>query len=179
MIPEFDLDKPAATPAPEKTPEQKALEDEMWSRYLPLAKREQLELLLLGRLKERKADLVAMLARLGESRTYEEGFYRFYHGSFKVYGVQQSTLAAVELLQSLMPGRKLNLVFEQIIRDGTGKKFEMEHNRNWEAHTRPMLEAFSHARFMVDMAVRHADVSVPPRPLPTGYAALLYLFDLR
>jgi hypothetical protein len=69
--------------------------------------------------------------------------------------------------------------FESIIREGTGKEFQREYNQEWDRHTRPMLEAFAHARFMIEMAVRYADLPEPPQPMPNGWAALLYLFDLR
>ncbi len=49
----------------------------------------------------------------------------------------------------------------------------------WEEHTRPLLEAFMHAKFMIEMAVRYSDSTELPEMLPSGYAALLYLFDLR
>ena len=55
----------------------------------------------------------------------------------------------------------------------------MEDNANWSDATRPILEAFFHARFFLEMAVRYADLESPPQTLPSGYAALLYLFDLR
>jgi hypothetical protein len=42
-----------------------------------------------------------------------------------------------------------------------------------------MLEAFAHAKFMIEMAVRYAGLLGPPQPMPSGYAALLYLYDLR
>jgi hypothetical protein len=42
-----------------------------------------------------------------------------------------------------------------------------------------MVEAFFHARFFLEMAVRYAHLEQPPNPLPSGYAALLYLYDLR
>ena len=84
-----------------------------------------------------------------------------------------------KLLQALLPERKLNRVFERIIGVGTGKQFELEHNEEWDRHTRPMLEAFAHAKFMVEMAVRYADLTSPPVPMPSGWAAFLYLFDLR
>lgn len=35
------------------------------------------------------------------------------------------------------------------------------------------------ARFFLEMAVRQAEREIPPRPLPSGYAALLYLYQLR
>lgn len=46
-------------------------------------------------------------------------------------------------------------------------------------HTRPILEAFFHARFFLEMAVRYADLPGPPTSLPSGWAALLYLYELR
>jgi len=85
----------------------------------------------------------------------------------------------VKLLGELLSERKLNMTFDQIIREGTSKEFEMAHNREWNRHTRPMLEAFAHAKFMIEMAVRYADLPAPPQPMPSGWAALLYLYDLR
>lgn len=183
MFPEFDLDlKPtpaeAATDKPE-SPEEKAL----WERYLTLRltpdEQGRLERLLLERLKRHKADLENMLRVMCDHWHYEDGFYRFYHGSFKAYGIQTTTDQAVKLLRQLLPERELNLSFEQIIREGTGKEFTLEHNKDWDRHTRPMLEAFAHAKFMIEMAVRYADLPDPPQPMPSGWAALLYLYDLR
>ena len=85
----------------------------------------------------------------------------------------------MQVLRDLLPERKLNIAFERIIREGTGKEFDLEHNKDWDRYTRPMLEAFAHAKFMVEMAVRYADLREPPQPMPNGYAALLYLYDLR
>jgi hypothetical protein len=73
----------------------------------------------------------------------------------------------------------MNMAFDRIVREGTGKQFEMEHNKEWDRHTRPMLEAFAHAKFMIEMAVRYADLASPPASMPSGWAALLYLYDLR
>lgn len=53
----------------------------------------------------------------------------------------ETTGEGVKLLRQLLPERELNPTFERIIRDGTGKEFELEHNREWDKHTRPMLEA--------------------------------------
>jgi hypothetical protein len=39
--------------------------------------------------------------------------------------------------------------------------------------TRPILEAFFHAWFFLEMAVRYADLEKPPQILPSGYVALL------
>jgi hypothetical protein len=111
---------------------------------------------------------------------YEDPVYRFYHQSFKVYSVQDATTRMVAALQALAPGRALNEWFLRIVRDGTGHVFEPDHNRRWLEETRPILEAFFHARYFLEMAVRYGGtLEAPPRMLPSGWAALLYLYDLR
>jgi hypothetical protein len=175
---EFTLD--GNTPSePERvlSPEEKKRVDILISRYLPLEKRQEFERLLLERLKQNKAELEEMLKMLNGHWTYEDHFYRYYHGSWKVYGTQRETESAVALLRKVLPERELNLNFEDIIKEGTGKDFEG--NEDWDRQSRPLLEAFCHAKFMVEMAVRYADLPTPPQPMPSGYAALLYLYDLR
>ena len=111
---------------------------------------------------------------------YEDGIYRFYHNSFKVYALQQTTSAIAAALQSLAPHRELNEAFAAIVRDGTGKTFEPEHNRRWLEVTRPIVEAFFHASYFLEMAVRYGtQLTQPPRQLPSGWAAFLYLYNLR
>ena len=120
-----------------------------------------------------------MLQHMADHWGYEDPVYRFYHHSFKVYWAQDRISEAVGLLRKLLPERDLNSDFAKIIADGTGHTFEPSHNEHWQQHTRPMLEAFFHARFMIEMAVRYSDLGEPPVMLPSGWAALLYLFDLR
>jgi len=111
---------------------------------------------------------------------YDDGIYRFYHHSFKVYSLQEMTSATVAALQSLAPERTLNESFMAIVRDGTGKTFEREHNRRWLEVTRPIVEAFFHARYFLEMAARYGkQLKHPPRQLPSGWAAFLYLYNLR
>lgn len=129
-----------------------------------------------------KQALPQLKALLVECRTEyaEDPIYRFYHHSFKVYGLQQKTLTVFEALRSLAPQRKLHSFFEKIIKDGTGKHFELEHNQRWLLETRPILEAFFHARYFLEIAVRYGDeLTEPPLLLPSGWAAFLYLFNLR
>jgi hypothetical protein len=182
MFTEFNFDLPDSSHEPiqetHSSPEQDARVEELLKRRVMPEESGRLERLLLQRLKEKKADLDRMLGEMS-ARNYEDHFYRYYHCSFKVYGTQNTTERAVNLLRELIPGRKLNMSFEDIIRKGIGKEFQMEHNRNWEDHTRPMLEAFAHAKFMIEMAVRYTALTEPPQPMPSGYAALLYLYDLR
>jgi hypothetical protein len=183
MLPEFTLNPSNSPVQGGKTkptsPEEEKQIQELLSRRLKPEERNRLELLLLQRLKERKSGLEQMLQEMGGHWTYEDHFYRYYHCSFKVYTVQTTTEKAVKILRDLLPERKLNMAFERIIGGGMGKEFELEHNQDWDRHTRPMLEAFAHAKFMVEMAVRYADLKESPQPMPNGYAVLLYLYDPR
>ena len=141
--------------------------------------RRELERSLLERIKQAKPQLESTLDRMSAHWTYEDFVYRFYHGSFKVYGVQSVTEDGVRLLQSLLPGRAMNSAFATIVAEGTGHSFEPAHNADWSRHTRPQLEAFFHTKFMIEMAIRYSGLDEPPNLLPSGWAALLYLFDLR
>lgn len=134
---------------------------------------------LLRSLRRDRRELEKLLRGCNDHWGYEDPVYRFYHQSFKVYGLQHQTESIVQRLQALAPDRPLNPWFVQIIQSGTGKEFKLEDNARWTEVTRPILEAFFHARFFLEMAVRYADLETPPQPLPSGYAALLYLFGLR
>jgi len=135
---------------------------------------------LLSRLKEKLPDLNALLDTLENHGGIEDKIYKFYQHSFKVYAVQATTEEAVELLQSLLPERTLNAEFRHIVSEGTGQTFELSHNEDWLQHTRPMVEALFHAHYFVKMACKCGqEWATPPTALPSGHAALLYLFDLR
>ncbi len=137
------------------------------------------ELELLGNLKARLQDLRKILEESNSHWGYEDPVYRFYHHSFKVFALQNQTEKIVSALRLLVPTRPLNARFLQIVGEGTGKKFSTGMNAAWDHHTRPILEAFFHARFFLEMAVRYADLPGPSNSLPSGWAALLYLYDLR
>lgn len=136
------------------------------------------ETLLLSLQRDRR-ELESLLKACSDHWGYEDPVYRFYHQSFKVFGLQNKTRAIIEKLQALAPDLPLNPWFVQIAESGTGKAFKSEDNERWLEVTRPIVEAFFHARFFLEMAVRYADLQEPPQPLPSGYAALLYLFQLR
>ena len=110
----------------------------------------------------------------------EDGVYRFYHQSFKVYGLQERTAAIAGALRGLAPHRELNSWFTQIVAEGTGQRFESEHNKRWLEVTRPIVEAFFHARYFLEMALKYGkELDAPPTMMPSGWAALLYLYNLR
>lgn len=135
---------------------------------------------LFARLKAALPVLEELLAEHSSHWGFEDPVYRFYHQSFKVYDLQQSTASIVEALQALAPDRTLNAWFMTIVQAGTDKRFEMEHNARWLEETRPIVEAFFHARYFLEMAVRYGrELDAPPTLLPSGWAALLYVFNLR
>jgi tRNA(Glu) U13 pseudouridine synthase TruD len=60
----------------------------------------------------------------------------------------------VTALKKLSPdGVRFNGYFEKIYEKGTGKQFKIEHNRSWLLHTRPLMEAFYHARSFLEAAI--------------------------
>lgn len=136
--------------------------------------------LLAHNMAKKAAKLRKLLAEVLDHWEYEDRFYRYYHGSFKVYALQDTTMKIVKELKRLCPGRSLNRDFLDIVEGGTGKDFDQNHNRNWGMHTRPMLEAFSHARYFLEMACKYAGVvNGNEDSLASGWAGLLYLYDLR
>lgn len=135
---------------------------------------------LLENIKQQLPELEKMLANVESEWLMEDMFYRFYHQSFKVYAFQQTTGELCKILQNLLPERSLNEWFLKIVADGTRHEFEMSHNQDWHHHTRPILEAFFHAHYFLKMVVKHGrELQSAPSHLPCGWAAVLYLFNLR
>jgi hypothetical protein len=135
---------------------------------------------LLANIKQHLPELDALLERARSHWEYEDYVYRFYHQSFKVFGVQSLTLKIVAALRALLPEATMNRRFLAIIEEGTGRTFAIEMNARWDSETRPLLEAFFHARFMLETAIRYGrELSATPEPLPSGWAAVLYLYGLR
>ena len=135
---------------------------------------------LFDNLKNNLPNLEKLLEECNSHWGYEDPIYRFYHQSFKVYHLQKTTKQIVEALQSLFPKRSLNEWFVTIIDDGTGKEFKIEDNDRWLEVTRPILEAFFHARYFLEMAIKYGhELEYPPTMLPSGWASFLYLYNLR
>ena len=137
---------------------------------------------LLANIKARMPELEQLLVEMSSHWSYEDPVYRFYYGSFKVYDLQEQTRRIVEVLESLAPeGAVLSSLFREIMGAGAdGKKFEMDHNQEWTRHTRPFVEAFFHARFFLEMAVKYGEeLDTAPTTLPSGWAALLCLYGMR
>ena len=121
-----------------------------------------------------------MLAETEDHWGIEDGVYRFYHGPFKVYGVQGYTEAICEALQGLLPDRPFNKWFSKIVAEGTGLDFQTSDEQNWFRETRSIVEAFFHAHYFLKMACKYGrELEAPPNEMPSGWAAVLYLFNLR
>lgn len=116
------------------------------------------------------------------NRVYEDGIYRFYHCSFKVYFLQEATSKAFQLFKQI--GDEVGLEFftpyKKFIDEGTDKEFDMSHNEDWSFHTRPIVEAFLHTKYLLDMMVKYGnELDEMPEILPSGFAAILCLYKLR
>ena len=133
---------------------------------------------LRANLKARGDELRALWESVNDHWGYEDSIYRFYHQSFKVFRLQEVTLKIVATLESLLPERPLNPWFLEIVREGTGRQFSTDDNARWLAATRPIVEAFFHARYFLELCVRYPD---PPVSLfiASGWASLLTLYGIR
>lgn len=142
----------------------------------------QVDNLLLTNIKNRLPELESLLKEMNSHWFYEDPIYRFYHQSFKVYGIQGETKRIIEALKSIAPERRDFCVeFQEIINLGaSGKRFRLSHNKNWTRHTRVFLEAFFHTKFFLEMAVKYGkELEEAPTILPSGWAALLCLYNIR
>jgi len=137
---------------------------------------------LLVNIKEHLPQLEELLNSISEDHTYGDMVYRYYHQSIKVFWVQQATVKIVMALKALAPegAKEGNWLFEEILKEGTGKTFKYEYNAEWSKHARPLLEAFFHAKYFLEMAVKYGkELEHAPQGLPSGWAGLLYFFDMR
>jgi len=143
-------------------------------------RRHEAEQQLILNIETARDDLFRLMEEVNDHWGYEDGIYRFYHQSFKVFFLQLSTEKIVAALKNLLPEQPLNDWFLSIVREGTGIKFDMEMNKKWMHETRPIVEAFFHAKYFLEMICRYADkVKEPQQVLPSGWASVLYLYGLR
>jgi len=136
---------------------------------------------LLQNIKDNMSELEALLENISGHWQYEDLIYRYYHHSFKVYFIQQRTEEMVALFLKLSPNEKgLNNKFIEIFEAGKGKSFKVEDNQNWNEVCAPMVEAFFHAKFFLEMIVKYGKkYDEAPDMLDSGWAAVLILYGLR
>ena len=126
-------------------------------------------------------DLYASITR--HEGPYEGKIYRFYHFSFKVYFLRGTIKEIVDLLQKLDPkeNKEFCEFFQVIIGDAEKiGEWKQEHNKDWLKFTRPIVEAFFHAKYMLEMAVICSKYkSEPEQCVDQKWAALLELYKIR
>ena len=143
---------------------------------------ERLEKILLANMQQQAPQLRELLERVNSHWCYEDGIYRFYHQSCKVFeGLQGPTQDMAAALAGIAPeGRCFCDFFRAILEAGTGRKFQGDDNEHWVERTAPIVQAFLHARYFLEMAVKYAaELDKPPQGLPSGWAALLCLYGIR
>jgi hypothetical protein len=137
---------------------------------------------LLANLKAHADELAETLELMSED-AYEDTVYRFYHNSIKIYWhAPERIQAMVDVLRRIAPnGTQLAPIFKEICRVGLEPiAFEPDYNNALGQQTRPFIEAFFHARYFLEMAVKYgAMLDEPPCLLPSGWAALLSLYQIR
>jgi hypothetical protein len=136
---------------------------------------------IIARIGEQLRELERLLEQANDTWAYEDAVYRFYHQSLKVFYIQEMTERIVAGLRTLAPHMELNSWFMEIVRQGTGIEFDLiRSNDHWLEETRPILEAFFHARYFLEMVCKYGStMKEPPRTMPSGWAAILYLFNIR
>jgi predicted Ser/Thr protein kinase len=141
--------------------------------------REKLIVVLADNLRAKRAELEALLARI--NRDYEDLVYRFYHGSFKAFGMQEETQEIAAAFRSVAPeGRAFCWMFTELLAAGTGRKFTDETNGRWMEEVAPIAAAYLHARFLLEMATKvAADANPDCGTIGYPWATILSLFNLR
>ncbi len=135
---------------------------------------------LLKNIKEKMPELKKLLEDVNGHWVYEDLIYRFYYQSFKVFYLTGTIKAIRDMLQSLLPDIELNEWFMQITENAISQRFDNDTNSNWLVETRPLVEAFLHAKFFLEMVVKYGEeLEKPPSLLPSGWAAVLMLYNSR
>ena len=136
---------------------------------------------LLGRIRERLPQIEEFLVEIADDWGEEDGVYRFYHQSFKVFGLQQITKKAFKLIEEIGGETDpLDGWYCQIVKEGTEGEFRDDTNEHWPEQTRPILEAFWHTKYFLAMMAKYGkELRSAPRALPSGWASVLCLFSLR
>jgi hypothetical protein len=97
-----------------------------------------------------------------------------------VFGLQRLTAEIVEELAKVQPQKTFDPWFAEIIADGTGLGFDLEDNNDWPKKGRPNLEAFFHARTMLEFAVKYGkELENAPAMMPSGWAAFRLLYCVK
>lgn len=136
---------------------------------------------LLRRIQENLGSLRVLQDEVQDQWVGEDLVYRFWHQSFKVYGLQTYTESILEAFERVAgEDFEIHPWFREILAAGTGVKFEMSHNNAWLEHAKPVVDAFFHAAHLLGMVVKYGEeLEEAPSMLPSGWASVLELFQVR
>jgi hypothetical protein len=108
------------------------------------------------RIKARLPELEELARDLEEAQ--EDGVYRFYHGSNKVFFLQDPVKAAFTLIKEIGgEDDPPNFEYARIVEAGTAQQFSETTNENWEAETKPILDAFWHTNNFIQMMAKFGE----------------------
>jgi len=147
--------------------------------YVRLGEKKRLERILLQNMRQQEPELRRLLETVNE-RSYEDRVYRFYAQSFKLFDLQCVTQLLVDALTTIAPdGRPFCGSLRRSSAEGRAGNSHRKTTRiGWSEP--PILTAFFHARYFVEMAAKYAvALTEPPEALPYGWAALLCLYGIR
>ena len=149
-----------------------------WDEYR--AYTDDLHIKLLKRIKSHVPEMKERREKI-DNWDSEDLIYRFYHRSFKVYYLQGHTLNIMKIINDIAGDEfDIDPMFKHIVENGVGIEFDMEHNKDWQGWTRPIVEAYFHARYFLDMMIKYGEeLEGDVRMLPSGWAAILSIFCLR
>lgn len=124
---------------------------------------------LLATIRERHDDLKVLLKKVDDHWGCEDLVYRFYHHSYKVHYAADLAEEVFDALTRLAPWglKRAPDALKRIRRIG-------------KVSGRREIERLFHARYFLEMAVKYGKkYKHPPSLMPSGYAALIYLYGLR
>lgn len=129
---------------------------------------------LLAQLREAHDDLKQLLKKMESHWEVEDLVYRFYHHSAKVHYAAELGNEVFDRLLSVVPwGHRECPVFIRRLRA------RCRRGRTWR-RARADIELMLHAHYFLKMAVKYGKkYRRGPNPMPSGYAALMYLYGLR
>jgi hypothetical protein len=103
-------------------------------------------------------------------------YNRYYSRSWNIYSSLKYTLDAAVLLDSLIPTLALKPEYATLVNRVIGKRFIPEVNLRWEEETKPILEAYSHTIYMLNLVLT-VDLDVSEESLGYGISILYPMYE--
>lgn len=161
-----------------------SLERKRRRKFLTEEEKYEREITILRNLNNSPEWVLNIKNKIEDSRRGEEdGFYRFYHESFKVYYLQELTEQIVRFLCYMgeCEPDDLSPMFQEIVREGTNKEFTSDANNDWLGETRSIVEAYAHASHVFNMLVKHGTgkKEAPSGFIEQGWGTVLHIYQIR